>query len=313
MRKGLHEIRDCQNIVASLVDPFGEDKTDHWTHAASDTLVWLILHVLYAEKDKSLTGVLNLISSPHRSETEIFSSLLTALHDPTFEQGWQDFMTNQPTHTHPLVAAGARDMLHRSDGERSGILSTVKIALKLYRDPIIAKNTATSDFTLQDMVYHDKPVSLYLIIPPGDITRTMPLLRLILNQLLARLTEKCDSHEMSKKRHPLKLLLDEFPQFGRMEFIEKGLAYLAGYHISAYLIAQDLTQVYKAYGAQQSIIANCAVRVAYAPNTYETAKHLSELLGTKTVVKEQKHFSGHRWDWQLKHMAVGEHETKRAS
>ena len=177
---------------------------------------------------------------------------------------------------------------------------------------IIAKNTATSDFTLQDMVYHDKPVSLYLIIPPGDITRTMPLLRLILNQLLARLTEKCDSHEMSKKRHPLKLLLDEFPQFGRMEFIEKGLAYLAGYHISAYLIAQDLTQVYKAYGAQQSIIANCAVRVAYAPNTYETAKHLSELLGTKTVVKEQKHFSGHRWDWQLKHMAVGEHETKRA-
>ena len=140
----------------------------------------------------------------------------------------------------------------------------------------------------------------------------MPLLRLILNQLLARLTEKCDNHEMLKKRHPLKLLLDEFAQFGRMEFIEKGLAYLAGYHISAYLIAQDLTQVYKAYGSQQSIIANCHVRVAFAPNTYETAKHVSELLAPKRLSKNKNIFQSNRWDWQLKHMAVGEHKTERA-
>ena len=78
----------------------------------------------------------------------------------------------------------------------------------------------------------------------------------------------------------MKLLLDEFPQFGKLEFLEKGLAYLAGYNISAYLIAQDLTQVYSAFGHYQSIIANCGVRIAYAPNTIETAKHLSTLLGS---------------------------------
>ena len=35
----------------------------------------------------------------------------------------------------------------------------------------------------------DKPVTLYLVVPPSDISRTKPLIRLILNQIGRRLTE----------------------------------------------------------------------------------------------------------------------------
>jgi hypothetical protein len=40
--------------------------------------------------------------------------------------------------------------------------------------------------------------------------------------------------------------------------------------IKAFLIVQDLSQLYAAYGHDESIISNCHVRVAYAPNKVET-------------------------------------------
>ena len=36
------------------------------------------------------------------------------------------------------------------------------------------------------------PCTLYLVVPPSDISRTKPLVRLILNQIGRRLTEELD-------------------------------------------------------------------------------------------------------------------------
>ena len=35
----------------------------------------------------------------------------------------------------------------------------------------------------------ERPATLYLVVPPSDISRTKPLVRLILNQIGRRLTE----------------------------------------------------------------------------------------------------------------------------
>jgi integrase len=54
-----------------------------------------------------------------------------------------------------------------------------------------------------------KPLSLYLVIPPADLSRTKPLVRLILNQIGRRLTETLEG-EKGIKRRKLLLMLDEF-------------------------------------------------------------------------------------------------------
>jgi hypothetical protein len=46
-------------------------------------------------------------------------------------------------------------------------------------------------------------------VPPSDINRTKPLIRLILNQVGRRLTEDLKA---KAKRHRLLLMLDEFPR-----------------------------------------------------------------------------------------------------
>ena len=80
-------------------------------------------------------------------------------------------------------------------------------------------------------------------------------------------------------------MLDEFPALGRLDFFESALAFMAGYGIKAFLIAQSLNQIEKAYGENNSILDNCHVRVSFATNDERTAKRVSDALGTATELR----------------------------
>jgi type IV secretion system protein VirD4 len=75
-------------------------------------------------------------------------------------------------------------------------------------------------------------------------------------------------------------MLDEFPALGRLDFFESALAFMAGYGLKSFLIAQSLNQIEKAYGQNNSILNNCHVRVSFATNDERTAKRVSDALGT---------------------------------
>uniref|UniRef100_UPI0038F672F4 type IV secretory system conjugative DNA transfer family protein n=1 Tax=Streptomyces niveiscabiei TaxID=164115 RepID=UPI0038F672F4 len=90
--------------------------------------------------------------------------------------------------------------------------------------------TRRSEWRIADLVEGKRPVTLYLVVPPSDISRTKPLIRLILNQIGRRLTEEL---EAGKDRYRLLLMLDEFPALGRLDFFESALAFMAGYGLKA--------------------------------------------------------------------------------
>ena len=87
----------------------------------------------------------------------------------------------------------AREMLDKSDNERSGVLSTAMACLGPYRDPVIARNTSASDFRIADLMNADRPASLYLVVPPSDLARTRPIIRLMLNQIGGGSPSRCSS------------------------------------------------------------------------------------------------------------------------
>jgi len=279
IRRGLHEVKDVQNVADILVDPTGERETkDHWQTSAHALLVGAILHVLYAEKDKTLSGVATFLSDPARSQADTLQRMLTTSH--------------LPEGVHPVVAQAAREMANKSDNERSGVVSTAMACLGLYRDPVIARSTSGSDFRIADLMNADRPSSLYLVVPPSDLVRTRPIIRLMLNQIGRRLTESMQFGGATAYRHRLLLLLDEFPSLGRLDFFESALAFLAGYGLKALLIAQSLNQLEKAYGPNNSILDNCHVRLTYGANDDKTARRISDLLGQATEKKTQRSYSG---------------------
>ncbi len=65
---------------------------------------------------------------------------------------------------------------NKSDNERSGVLSTAMSFLGLYRDPTVAEVTSRCDWRIADLIAAEHPVSLYLVVPPSDISRTKPLI-----------------------------------------------------------------------------------------------------------------------------------------
>ena len=68
-------------------------------------------------------------------------------------------------------------MLNKAENEGSGVVSTALTNLALYRDPVVALSTTSCDFRIHDLMNHEKPVNLYLVISPADIDRMRPLLR----------------------------------------------------------------------------------------------------------------------------------------
>ena len=293
-----NEVKDCQNICRILADPTGkgyEGANAHWTSNASDLLFGIVLHLKWTEKDKpvNITSVLEFMASGtgglRKLLTDIKEGALagSVKHDESGEILKYTNQANEPVYFHPRVFQVFAKMASTPEKEFGSIQSTLETALSVYRDPVIAENMSRSDFKIADLMNNDKPVSLYLIVPPSDIDRMMPAFRTIVELLYRRNVEKMEFDVKDKNtkanKHRLLMLLDEFPQLGKLETFETAMGVIAGYGIKAFVICQSVMQINKLYGKDNGIISNCEVQVYYAPNDQETAEQLARMLGKKTV------------------------------
>ncbi len=272
------EVSDVQNIATMIVDPDGRGLSDHWAKTGYSLIVGTALHCLYVEKAQgriaTILDIANCLADPERPLEKTFQEMLTTAH-----------RVDGP---HPVVAACAREMLNKAENELSGVVSTAMSFLSLYRDPVVAKNTAYSEFKISDLMNYERPVSLYIIVPPSDKDRLKPLIRLLINQIVRSLTQTMefkDGESVRHYKHRLLLMLDEFPSLGKLDIFQESLAYIAGYGLKAYLITQDLSQLHAAYGKDESIMSNCHIRIAFAPNKPQTQELLSQMLGTASINK----------------------------
>ena len=216
--------------------------------------------------------------------------------------------TNERPQVHPVVAATARELLNKSENERSGVLSTAVSFLNLYRDPTIARNTDACDWRIADLMAAEKPVTLYLVVPPSDISRTKPLIRLVLNQIGRRLTETLGPVEGGAKKRPLLMMLDEFPALGRLDFFESALAFMAGYGVRVYLIAQSLNQIAKAYGENN---ARLLPMIAPLQRSFRVDQDVGDVLHVADFGRSFAHFkqrvvAGGVWIGRIEQQAMGE-------
>lgn len=310
----LREVADVQNIAEMIVDPDGKGMEDHWAKTGHELLSAAILHILYVGQNKTLRALVSFFCDPRRSIEQVAESMLNAHHDLDASQGWRDPLTGRPTLTHPVVAEAARSFLNKSDNERSGVQSTALSFLSLYRDPVVAMNTAVSDFRIADLMNHAKPVSLYLVVPPSDRKRLRPLTRLMFNLVLRNLTESMDwkdGKQVQHYKHRLLMVMDEVPSLGRLDILEESIAFVRSYGIKIMLIFQDYSQLFKAYTKDESLTSNTHIKAIFTPNKIDTAKIVSEYLGKRTVQRETRSYSGHRLNPLPMHVMGAVNESGR--
>lgn len=315
-------VRDVRNLVEVLAGGTQLDRgqDSYWTTAGKTLLTAFCLHVLYAGEDKSLRGVLDLMRLPIEPDPNTDPDDVETGHKAILK-----ILMSTPHHR----AGGVDENIRRTassfrnlnEKTLSSVWATAESFLTLFEDPALRATTSRQDFRLRDLQFADRPTSLYIVIPPSDLDRLRPLLRLIITQTMAHLTEELDgarpndqAEASSKgqgassppKRHPLLLLLDEFPALGRMDYVRRLLGYCAGYDIRAFIVAQDLRQIDEIYGSNNALLGAAHVRVAFASNDDRTAQRISSLLGKTTHRRKTESRSGRKGEFVLGHRSVGE-------
>ncbi len=269
IRAGVSEVRDAQNIADMVVDPHGqglEGENEFWKSKGRAFLVAAILHVFHTKPDKSLYGVTRLLADPTRRVADTLKEMLAM--ESTIPWGGS------------VIAQGARELEDMAEETQRDVIATALHKLDLFKEPLLRAATSSSDFCIDELMNACRPTTLYLAIPPSDIDRLRPILRLVLNQILRRLTEQSASTQRLQK---LLLLLDEFHLLGRMDFFDSALAFIAGYGIKSVILTQSINQLQKAYGKEHSLLENVHLKVFFTPSTLETASLISNTLGKTTI------------------------------
>lgn len=304
-----YQIGDAQSIALMVIDDDGKGIAgSHWRTAAHELLVAAIVHALYKAETVGRMPCLRDCSLMLSGAGDF-----AAPDEEGFDDGdqkplaglfreMQDVILAEDTAAQEAqlnIRASGRRFAETSSKELTSIISTAHNALSLYRDPIVGENTSRNDFKVADLMNHERPVSLYFTTNFQDKDRMRPLARLLLSRILLGLSGQMKfegGRSVPTYKHRLLLMLDEFPSLGKLEVLQSALAYIAGYGMKAYLITQDVQQLYQAYTNYESIISNCHIRIAYAAIKQETKEWLSKMTGQTTVIKEQVSTSGKRFN-----------------
>ena len=233
----------------------------------------------------SIYEIGRLLSDPNRPVDELWKEMLTFNH---FAERDDIAGVGPKKRTHATIAMVARSLISMPSKQLGGVLESARTLLDLWHDPLVARNTATSDFKIEDLMYSQKPVTLYIVTQPTDKNRLRPLVRILLNMIVRILAPKQQFEEgrpISRRNHRLLFMLDEFPSLGKLSIIEESLAFTASYGLKFNFICQDKGQLTSkdSYGPDELITSGCHIQNFYAPNRVETAEHISRLTGVTTV------------------------------
>lgn len=143
------------------------------------------------------------------------------------------------------------------------------------------------------ILHRGAAATVYIVIPPDKIGSYRSVLRVLLGQMLktamraydetARYAEDNPDDDLPAEFPwwPMKFLMDEFPQLGYMAPIEEAISTARSYNVRLWLFAQSLAQLSKVYDNWQTIMAGCRAQIFFRPNDMETAKAISERIGTR--------------------------------
>ena len=250
-----------------------QSKEAYWDKTPRMMLEMLIGHVLIKGKKKSLLEAASLIMTSEKYET-IFENILNAYDDDPVPES---------------------DPLHDATGQNAEQLvthiSTVKGDLGVYSNSSSAELLSYSDFSLDDIMDGEKPISIYMCIPVKQIERITPMFMLIYSLILKSFLGRDQKH-----RHKLLLLLDEFSQFKKFTTIAEQIPFVRSYGIKIMAFIQSVSQLDEYYGhdGAKALLDNFQLKVYLKATAPETTEYFERLLGKKTLLMKKTSFSHNR-------------------
>ena len=250
-------------MAEMLITSTGSSDSIFWEHEARSLVAAVIMYVACEE-----TG--------ERRTLGQVREYLTLSGDT-----WEEFVLGMAAHEKPQIRRTASAWMQKSESVQGGIHATINSQMGIWDSDGVINLTSRSDFRFGDLKSIGQG-TVYLIIPPDQIDRMRPFVRLLVALALRAMTLIRNRDEQL----PVTFFLDEFTAMGRMPPISQGLLYAAGYSVRLWMFAQDFNSLENVYGknAVESFIANSGARLFFGINSFDTAKMISEMAGRMTVL-----------------------------
>ncbi len=253
---------EAKALSEALITVEGDDA--HWGKSAQALVAGLMMGVrMTLEKDdpnNSLTGVRSLLGLAPEELGAAIKKIIEATNNDTAIAAKLNRFTE--------INSASKELL--------SILSTALTQTDwLDSGPIQrALSSGTFDFS----VMKQRPVTLYLILPPRYLLTHSTWLRLMVTATLTPLIRSTTQDQDV----PVLLMLDEFAALGRMEVIERNMPIMRGFGIKMLMILQDISQLKNSYKTLwESFIANAGIIQSFAPNDMTTREYLANLSGER--------------------------------
>lgn len=259
-----HFHADCKFIAESLIPASGSANGRYFELRAREWLENLIKAQVERHGQvsfPSLYRVVNMIEGDH--------------------EGWADVLETMLESSVESVRRTASEMLTKqqeSEKEFGSIIGEVYAHLNFLDDPMLQAALEHADVSFNDLCRSRTPTSVFINVPIEYVSLWAPLLR-------AMFTVQVLYKSRAPSAQSIHMIVDEAGQLGGFEALLRAFTFGRGAGVRTWALFQDVGQIIKNYGAPalQSFLGSAAMRQFFGVRDYQTARMVSEMLGTQTL------------------------------
>jgi len=161
--------------------------------------------------------------------------------------------------------------------------STLTTRMRPLLTETVVRSLTHSDFTPQELLCSEKPLSVYIRWKEQDLLALSPLVRLLWGTLMNELTTTYDKAQ-GEGCKPVLLLIDEAGRSAIPSLADQATT-VVGRGVSMWIAIQSLSQLETVYGKARSQVLrdNMESQIYYRPTDLATARYLEERLGSRSA------------------------------
>ncbi len=258
-------VADCKRIADMLI-PLPKEGKSFFPKRARQWLSNLLLAYVMTSKKATLTGfyaLVNMIETKPDDFKALAIGLFTPLGNADISRTCQEIITKR---------VSAKD-------EFSGVISTIQTDLDFIADPNLQNLFSGADFSLNALSQTTRPAVIDIAFPAENLGIWSTAMRLIIGVAILY-------QYRNQTSKPL-FLIDEAAQLGHFEELIMSYTYGRSFY-RTYAVFQDIGQIQNNYGKEgiQTFLGSSQARTFIGVRDYETAKLVSDMLGSQTIEVE---------------------------
>ncbi len=278
-------VDDVDVIAQTLILKESGEDGSHWTNSAQAYLRGLLLHALTLPPvDRNLSTVRQLMMLTYPPLVAAHAALIAKGTKDPAEATQNALFLEMASQTHLFggaLAGAGTSFLKKAPRERSSIVSTAETQCRwLDSEPMQAALNASS-FNLASVA--ERPTTLYLCLPSGQMESHSRWLRLIIRMAIMALERR---GTWPRGKTPILFMIEEFATLGHMPIMEQAASYLPGFGVKLICVLQDLGQLQRHYKTGwQTFLGNAGVIQCFGNADAVTLDWISNRLGSLSFVR----------------------------